>query len=340
MNEHKLLKSAKYVRRELCIRLGRAVSVGECLRVCLCVATHALVCCSSVLLERMPLTPCLPRLSLSFSSSFASKHTAFVTFNHYRLSWGRIQRLRRFIDSMRKHSRFFGMLSTASEARASSDASVVVAVIVLTNLCTCMPHIMFCHVRSSLNLPTTFNSTTFIDAPCCATRHVARTFPDITTLAHNHRFTHILRTQLAAHMTVIPLLAAAARECSVHMMREEDMDRFMDDMLRTRIGRRVLAEQHIALTEGFERDRARSTSGANSAPREGGNLRRSTTMRKTPAQVADPRHIGIIDTRCHAGDTLRKCIALARESVARMYGGHCVPEVAIDGHTEVGLADL
>jgi hypothetical protein len=47
-------------------------------------------------------------------------------------------------------------------------------------------------------------------------------------------------------------LAQGMRESSSHLT-DSEMDRFMNDILRTRIGRRVLAEQHIKLTDEFDR---------------------------------------------------------------------------------------
>jgi hypothetical protein len=49
-------------------------------------------------------------------------------------------------------------------------------------------------------------------------------------------------------LTVIPSLALGVVEVSEHIPAEQ-LESFMQRMLKSRISRRVLAEQHIALTE-------------------------------------------------------------------------------------------
>lgn len=49
-------------------------------------------------------------------------------------------------------------------------------------------------------------------------------------------------------LTVIPSLALGVVEVSEHIPAEQ-LETFMQRMLKSRISRRVLAEQHIALTE-------------------------------------------------------------------------------------------
>ena len=107
-------------------------------------------------------------------------------------------------------------------------------------------------------------------------------------------------------MVVIPNLSVAMIDSSRYLAQPQ-LNRFMDDMLRTRIGRRVLAEQHILLSREFD---------------EPTNTRASHCTR-----------IGIVDSNCHAGHLLKKCISLAQEAVDRVHGQ--VPEVVVDGYPDV-----
>ncbi|KAG9243741.1 branched-chain alpha-ketoacid dehydrogenase [Calycina marina] len=73
---------------------------------------------------------------------------------------------------------------------------------------------------------------------------------EIKTLEDNDRFCKKISETLQEHLTVIPRLAMGVLECR-DLMNPEDMDKFMNTILRSRISRRVIAEQHLALTETF-----------------------------------------------------------------------------------------
>ncbi|EGE04067.1 hypothetical protein TEQG_03099 [Trichophyton equinum CBS 127.97] len=77
-----------------------------------------------------------------------------------------------------------------------------------------------------------------------------RTVPEIKTIEDNDRYCDILRHALKEHLTVIPNLAMGVLECQ-DLVKPDVMDRFMNTLLRARISRRVIAEQHLALTETF-----------------------------------------------------------------------------------------
>ncbi|PQE28516.1 pyruvate dehydrogenase kinase protein [Rutstroemia sp. NJR-2017a WRK4] len=79
---------------------------------------------------------------------------------------------------------------------------------------------------------------------------------EVKTLDDNEKLCKVITTTLQEHLTVIPTLAMGVLECR-DLMRPEDMDKFMNTILRSvllpssRISRRVIAEQHLALTETF-----------------------------------------------------------------------------------------
>ncbi|KAI9205134.1 branched-chain alpha-ketoacid dehydrogenase [Polychytrium aggregatum] len=131
-----------------------------------------------------------------------------------------------------------------------------------------------------------------------------RTYPEIQTIEDNHRFCEMLQFMLDAHLVVIPQLALGIVESAGHMSRTE-ADRFMNEMLRSRIGRRVLAEQHIALSSAFEEHGA----------------------------TIEPHQIGIINSNCNAKETVERCSALAARIFRDGYGIE-PPKVVMDGHVD------
>ncbi|KAJ5786073.1 uncharacterized protein N7503_011285 [Penicillium pulvis] len=77
-----------------------------------------------------------------------------------------------------------------------------------------------------------------------------RVIPEICSLDDNDRFCDVLKEMLKEHLVVIPNLATGVLECR-ELFPPDEMDRFMNTLLRARISRRVIAEQHLALTDTF-----------------------------------------------------------------------------------------
>lgn len=78
-----------------------------------------------------------------------------------------------------------------------------------------------------------------------------RKIPDITSLEDNEAFCKVLEESLDAHLVVIPQLAQGINECEqMHdsIMSMDRLDNFMNETLRSRISRRVLAEHHLVLS--------------------------------------------------------------------------------------------
>ncbi|KAJ3033634.1 hypothetical protein HDV00_006009 [Rhizophlyctis rosea] len=131
-----------------------------------------------------------------------------------------------------------------------------------------------------------------------------RAIPPITTLAENTEFCDTVQHMLDAHLIAIPQLAMGIAEAAPQHMHPKQADRFMNEMLRSRVGRRVLAEQHIALSAVFEGRRAQE---------EG--------------------WIGIVNTRCVAEDIVARCIELAKDVFRETFGDQGLepPDVVVDG---------
>ncbi|KAI8612470.1 hypothetical protein BC830DRAFT_1136506 [Chytriomyces sp. MP71] len=153
---------------------------------------------------------------------------------------------------------------------------------------------------------------------------VFRTFPEIKTLEQNRQFCRLIESQLQTHLVIIPQLAMGMAEASTpEHMSAETADRFLNEMLRSRIGRRVLAEQHIALSDTYEN----SLTNASSTNKQNGSL-------SVVDDEEDDGWIGIVNTRCKAGEVVERVSALAKRWFHDTYPNRGVapPDVLVDGH--------
>ncbi|KAL2025089.1 hypothetical protein VTK56DRAFT_91 [Thermocarpiscus australiensis] len=141
-----------------------------------------------------------------------------------------------------------------------------------------------------------------------------RKVKDIKTLEDNDRFCATIRSMLTAHLTVIPKLAMGVLECS-GLMDAAELDKFMNTILRSRISRRVIAEQHLALTDTFH------------AP-----------WFSPGAKLSESEFIGEVFLKCFARDVVERCAKTVRRILQRAYGPDVVlPEVKIDGHLDANF---
>ncbi|KAH7135461.1 branched-chain alpha-ketoacid dehydrogenase [Dendryphion nanum] len=141
-----------------------------------------------------------------------------------------------------------------------------------------------------------------------------RKFPEIKSLDDNDRYCKVLEETLQEHATVIPRLAMGVLE--VHgLMRPEETDKFMNTLLRSRISRRVIAEQHIALTETFH------------SPWHFPHAQSNTDH---PAES-----VGEIFLRCNAKEIVEHCGRDMQNLIKRAYGSHVkIPEINITGNLD------
>ncbi|KAI0472165.1 pyruvate dehydrogenase kinase [Xylariaceae sp. FL0804] len=132
---------------------------------------------------------------------------------------------------------------------------------------------------------------------------------EVRTLDDNDRLCAAIARMLRAHLAVIPKLAMGVLECSGHMP-AADLDRFMNTVLRSRISRRVIAEQHLALTETFNAD-----------------------WFSPGATLNESEFIGEVFLKCLARDVIERCARAVRDLARAANGpGVAVPEVRVDGH--------
>ncbi|KAG0280600.1 hypothetical protein BGZ96_001508 [Linnemannia gamsii] len=116
-----------------------------------------------------------------------------------------------------------------------------------------------------------------------------RLVPEIKTMEENDRFCELVKELLDDHLVVIPQLALGIMESAKHIPPEQ-VDQFMSKMLRSRISRRVLAEQHISLTANYN------------SPNH---------------MMTDRGYIGIIYTHCNPREIIERTALLAAETCRR-----------------------
>lgn len=136
-----------------------------------------------------------------------------------------------------------------------------------------------------------------------------RRFPVIRTVEENDAFCKVISENLKEHLSVIPNLVVGVLECQ-ELVSPDTMDNFVQAMLRARISRRVIAEQHLALTETFN----------------------------SPWHVAQPssenEFVGEVLLRCNAKEVIERCGSLSREMCRSSATSEmAIPEIKIQGHT-------
>lgn len=138
-----------------------------------------------------------------------------------------------------------------------------------------------------------------------------RKIKEVKTLEDNDKLCEIISHNLKGHLTVIPKLAMGILECG-GLMNPGDLDKFMNTILRSRISRRVIAEQHLSLTETY-----------------------NSPYFSPGAKLSESDFIGEVFIKCIAKDVIERC-AKATTTLARNTNGPDVqiPEIKIDGHLE------
>ncbi|KAF2455520.1 branched-chain alpha-ketoacid dehydrogenase [Lineolata rhizophorae] len=141
-----------------------------------------------------------------------------------------------------------------------------------------------------------------------------RRVPEIRTVDDNDRYCKVIKETLREHLTVIPRLAMGVLEIQ-GLMKPEETDKFMTTLLRSRISRRVIAEQHLALTETFH-----------------------SPWYFPDATKLDNEHVdfvGEVFLRCSASEVVQRCAATIRDIVREAYGPAApVPEIRLEGHLD------
>ena len=148
-----------------------------------------------------------------------------------------------------------------------------------------------------------------------------RKVPEVTSLDGNDAFCNILKSTLREHLSVIPRLAMGVLEIR-DLIGPDQCDKFMLTLLRSRISRRTIAEQHLALTETFH------------APWHFPNANKPMGM----GLSAEDEFVGEIFLRCNAKEIIEKCGATASALAAKAYGPDVkIPKIVIQGHMDTNF---
>ena len=118
------------------------------------------------------------------------------------------------------------------------------------------------------------------------------------------------------HSNTIPGLARGFMECRKYISPAE-VTKFLDEHLRTRIGTRLIAEQHIALH-------------LSSHPHSPGGV--------SPTSNVSSTHVGVIDTALRPAEIIRHCETFVSEICELKYGVR--PTVIINGQPDAQLAQV
>lgn len=134
----------------------------------------------------------------------------------------------------------------------------------------------------------------------------------IKTVAENDSFCELIKKTLTEHSTVIPSLAMGVLEVQ-GVMGAKESDKFMTKMLRNRISRRVIAEQHLALTDTFN-----SPDHFPSAQ---------------PRDESQIEFVGEVFLRCNAREVVERIAKMEADLIRKTYGpSRKIPEVKLEGH--------
>ncbi|KAF8906033.1 26S proteasome subunit P45 [Gymnopilus junonius] len=131
------------------------------------------------------------------------------------------------------------------------------------------------------------------------------TYPSVTNLEENAEFVAQLTELVQRHANDIPTMAKGFQECSRYMSSTEIRD-FLDGAIRNRISIRLIAEQHIAVSQALN---SRTTPSAN---------------------------VGVVDMNCFPAAMIKMCGSYVAELCDATLGGS--PTILIDGHTNTTFA--
>ncbi|KAG6841210.1 hypothetical protein C0991_000872 [Blastosporella zonata] len=171
-----------------------------------------------------------------------------------------------------------------------------------------IPHRLATRVRSLEALPFIVGTNPYVANTLNAYRESFRwvaTHPPITNLADNAKFTEQLADLVESHANDIPTMAKGFQECSRYMSPSQ-ISNFLDSAIRNRISVRLIAEQHIALSQALENPEA------------------------------DASQVGVVDTKCSPKTMIKMCGSFVSELCEATLGA--TPPLVINGHVDATFA--
>lgn len=139
-----------------------------------------------------------------------------------------------------------------------------------------------------------------------------RKISNITTTAENEKFCEDISNLLDQHVFNLLHLMMGALEVSIlESLPQPELDAFMSSMLRSRISRRVIVEEHLSLTEIY---------------------------RKHPYQRKPSDYIGEIFHQCNAAEHFRMVYELIKDSSVEAFSQRdLMPDLVIEGDTSLSF---
>ncbi|CCE80426.1 Piso0_003542 [Millerozyma farinosa CBS 7064] len=136
-----------------------------------------------------------------------------------------------------------------------------------------------------------------------------RKIPPITTLQDNDKFCDVLSRLLDDHIFNLSHQMMGALEVSIlGSLPQEELDQFMSTMLRSRMSRRLIVQEHLSLSENYK---------------------------KHPYSKKPPDYIGELFDQCSPMEHLRSVEASVKDSMVSLYPNkENMPDLEIEGDTE------
>ena len=168
-------------------------------------------------------------------------------------------------------------------------------------------------IRELQNLPYQITSNYHINQVYQSYYHCFNAFRrvgKIETLEDNENFCEFVTNMLDDHLIVLPHLMMGALEVSIlETMSQKDLDEFMSSMLRSRISRRVIMNQHVSMTKAFTTSHS-STDEEHQKP---------------------PDYVGEAFQYCSAHEHLKISYNMTVAFLQSLYPGMKMPELIITG---------
>ncbi|KAF8892665.1 hypothetical protein BD779DRAFT_1661335 [Infundibulicybe gibba] len=167
-----------------------------------------------------------------------------------------------------------------------------------------MPRRLATRVRSLEALPFIVGTNPYVAKTLNAYRDSFQwlaTYPTVTNLEENAKFVEQLENLVQSHANDIPTMAKGFQECSRYMSPTQ-ITNFLDGAIRNRISVRLIAEQHIAISQALNNPEANTT------------------------------HLGVVDMQCSPRAMIQMCGSYVTELCEATLGAS--PSIVIDGHPD------
>ncbi|KAJ6547236.1 atypical/PDHK/BCKDK protein kinase [Mycena capillaripes] len=172
-----------------------------------------------------------------------------------------------------------------------------------------IPRRLAMRVRSLEALPFIVGTNPYVANALNAYRdsfQLLATYPAVSTLEENKKFTEQLEDLVHRHANDIPTMAKGFLECAKYMSPTQ-VSSFLDGAIRNRISVRLIAEQHIAISRALEE-----------------------------ASQVEVGNIGVVDMQCSPLQMIRMCESYVAELSSATLGAS--PSIIIDGHPDATFA--